>query len=45
MVTEKVKAYINVLGLRMQHWILVNTYDTGAITKQGHMMEIQVKIP
>jgi hypothetical protein len=33
MVTKKVKANINVLGPRMQHRILDNTYGTHAITK------------
>jgi hypothetical protein len=33
MITKKVKVNINVLGLRMQHWILGNTYDTRVITK------------
>jgi hypothetical protein len=33
MVTKKVKANINVLGLRMQHKILGNTYGSRAITK------------
>jgi hypothetical protein len=35
MVRKKVKTNINVLGLRMQHKILSNTYGTLAITKQG----------
>ena len=45
MITKKVKANINVLGPRMQHRILGNTYGTRAITKQRHMMKIQAKIP
>jgi hypothetical protein len=45
MISEKVKENINVLGLRMQHMILGNTYGTCAIAKQGHMMKIQAKIP
>jgi hypothetical protein len=44
MVMKKVKANINVLGLRMQHMILSSTYGTHAITKQMHMMKIQAKI-
>jgi hypothetical protein len=43
-IKNKVKANINVLGLRMQHRILVNTYGTRAISKQMHMMKIQAKI-
>jgi hypothetical protein len=45
MVTKKVKANINVLGPRMQHRILDNTYGTRAITKQRHLMKIQAKTP
>ena len=45
MITKKVKANINVLGPRMQHMILGNTYGTRASAKQRHMMKIQVKIP
>jgi hypothetical protein len=45
MITKKVKANINVLGPRMQHGILGNTYGTRAIIKQRHMMKIQAKIP
>jgi hypothetical protein len=45
MITKKVKANINVLGLRMQHMMCGNTYDTRVITKQRHMMKIQAKIP
>jgi hypothetical protein len=45
MITKKVKANINVLGPRMQHMILDNTYGTRAITKQRHMMKILAKIP
>jgi hypothetical protein len=33
MITKKVKANINVLGLRMKHRIPGNTYGTRAITK------------
>jgi hypothetical protein len=44
MITKKVKANINVLGPRMQHRILSNTYGTRAITKQRHMMKIQANI-
>jgi hypothetical protein len=44
MITKKVKANINVLGPRMQHKILGNTYGTHAITKQRHMVKIQAKI-
>jgi hypothetical protein len=45
MITKKVKANINVLGPRMQHMILDNTYGTRAITKLRHMMKILAKIP
>jgi hypothetical protein len=45
MVTKKMKVNINVLGPRMQHKILGNTYGTCAITKKRHMMKIQAKIP
>jgi hypothetical protein len=41
---KKVKANINVLGLRMQHMIHGNTYGIHAIAKQRHMMKIQDKI-
>jgi hypothetical protein len=41
---EKVKANSNVLGLRMRHKILGNTYDTRVIAKQRHMIKIQAKI-
>jgi hypothetical protein len=44
MITKKVKENINVLGPRMQHRVLGNTYGTRAITKQMHMMKIQAKI-
>jgi hypothetical protein len=44
MITKKLKASINELGLQMQHMILGNTYGTCAIAKQGHMMKIQAKI-
>jgi hypothetical protein len=44
MITKKLKANINVLGLQMQHMILGDTYGTCAIAKQGHMMKIQAKI-
>jgi Lhr-like helicase len=44
MTTKKVKANINVLGLRMQHMIHGNTYGIHAIAKQRHMMKIQAKI-
>jgi hypothetical protein len=44
MIMKKVKVNINVLGLRMQHWILGNTYDTRVITKKRYMMKIQTKI-
>jgi hypothetical protein len=44
MITKKVKANINALGLRMQHKILGNTYGTRAIAKQGHMRKLQAKI-
>ena len=43
MVTKKVKANINMLGPRMQHRILVNSYGIRAITKQRHLMKIQAK--
>jgi hypothetical protein len=39
MITKKVKANLNVLGPRMQHRILGNTYGTRAIAKQRHMMK------
>jgi hypothetical protein len=45
MLTKKVKANINVLGPRMQHRILSNTYGTHVVTKQRHLMKIQAKIP
>ena len=45
MITKKVKANLNVLGSRMQHRILGNTYGTHAITMQRHMMKFQAKIP
>jgi hypothetical protein len=45
MITKKVKANLNVLGPRMQHRILGNTYGTRAIAKQRHMMKIQAKTP
>jgi hypothetical protein len=44
MVTKKVKTNINVLGPRMQHMILGNTYGNRAIAKQRRMMKIQAKI-
>jgi hypothetical protein len=44
MIMKKVKANINVLGIRMQHRILGNTYCTRAIAKKRHMMKIQAKI-
>jgi hypothetical protein len=44
MIKKKVKVNINVLGLRMQHRILGNTYGTRDIAKQMHMMKIQAKI-
>jgi hypothetical protein len=45
MVMKKVKTNINVLGPRMQHRILGNTYGNRAIAKQRRMMKIQAKIP
>jgi hypothetical protein len=45
MISEKMKANIDVLGLRMQHRILGNTYGTHAIAMQRHMMKFQAKIP
>jgi hypothetical protein len=45
LITKKVKVNINVLSLRMQHWILGNTYGTRAITKQRHIMKLYAKIP
>jgi hypothetical protein len=42
---KKVKANINVLGPRMQHRILGNTYGTRAVIKQKHLLKIQAKIP
>jgi hypothetical protein len=44
MVTKKLKANINLIGLWMQHKILGNTYGTRAITQKRHMMKIQAKI-
>jgi hypothetical protein len=44
MVMKKVKTNINVLGPRMQHMILGNTYGSHAITKHRHLMKIQDKI-
>jgi hypothetical protein len=43
MITKKVKTNTDVLGLRMQHRILGNTYGTRVIAKQKHMMKIQAK--
>jgi hypothetical protein len=40
MISEKVKANINELCLRMQHRILGNTFGIHVIAKQGHMMKI-----
>jgi hypothetical protein len=45
MITKKEKVNLNVLGPRMQHMILGDTYGTLAIAKQRHMMKIQAKIP
>jgi hypothetical protein len=45
MITKKVNVNINVLGPRMQHMILGNTYGTRVIAKRRHMMKIQAKIP
>jgi hypothetical protein len=45
MICEKMKANIDVLGLRMQHKIFDNANGTHAITKQRHTRKYQAKIP
>ena len=40
MITQEVKAHINVFGLRVENRVFGYTYGTCAITKQRHSSEI-----
>jgi hypothetical protein len=44
MTSEKMKANIDVPGLKMHHMIFGNTNGTSAITKLRHMPKLQDKI-
>ena len=43
-VSQKMKSNINMLGLRMKHWILSHTNGTRAITQQRHFSKLKTKI-
>jgi hypothetical protein len=45
MISNKMKADIDVLGLRMHHRIFGNSDGTRAITMKRHMRKLQAKIP
>ena len=44
MVTQKVKADLNVLGFGMKHGVLSNTNGTRAITEKRHSSEVKAKV-
>ena len=39
MITQEVKAHINVFGLGLENWVFGYTYGTCAVTKQRHSSE------
>ena len=43
-VSQKMKAHINVFGLRVQHGVLSNANSTRAVTKQRNTRKAQTKI-
>jgi hypothetical protein len=43
-VSQKVVSHFYVLGFGMEHWVLCNTYGTGAITLKWNMVILLIKV-
>jgi hypothetical protein len=43
-VSQKMVPHFYVLGFGMEHWVLCNTYDTGAITLKWNMGILLTKV-